>query len=131
MNSSSLRTIVSACAAALLISSCASNSLQPKSLPAANSKQNATQSASQKSTQEKTQNTKLIKIAANLPLTGNLSTYGAAIRDGATLALEDLKQTDPNGPLLVVDWQDNAGNPKSTVSVLQRQFIEAPDIYMS
>ncbi len=73
----------------------------------------------------------MVKIAANLPLTGNLSTYGAAVKDGATMALEDLSKKDPNGPHLTVDWQDNAGNAKTTVTIMQRQFIDPPDIYMS
>jgi outer membrane PBP1 activator LpoA protein len=34
----------------------------------------------------------VVRIAANLPMTGDLAIYGKAIQKGATLALEDLKK---------------------------------------
>lgn len=72
-----------------------------------------------------------VKIAANLPLSGGLSVYGKAVQRGATMAVDELKASAPNGPALVFDWQDNTGNPQSTVSVMQQQYLNAPDIYVS
>ena len=42
--------------------------------------------------------TEVVKIDTNLPLTGDLAVYGTAVKDGATLALEDLQKSDPNSP---------------------------------
>jgi branched-chain amino acid transport system substrate-binding protein len=72
-----------------------------------------------------------VKIAANLPLTGALSTYGVAVRDGANMAVEELKAEDPAGPTLNLDWQDNASDPKTAVTIFQKQYLSPPDIYVS
>lgn len=74
---------------------------------------------------------KLVRIASNLPMTGDLATYGAAVRDGAIMALEDLEKVDLTSPGLNFDWQDNAGNPKTAVSIMQKQYLQPPDIYIS
>jgi branched-chain amino acid transport system substrate-binding protein len=72
----------------------------------------------------------VVDIDANLPLTGNLATYGDAVRDGASMAVEDLKAAgSPN--CLNFDWGDNTGDPKTTVSLEQKQFLKAPAIYVS
>jgi branched-chain amino acid transport system substrate-binding protein len=71
-----------------------------------------------------------VDIDANLPLTGNLATYGDAVRDGASMAVEDLKASgEPN--CLNFDWGDNTGDPKTTVSLEQKQFLQPPSIYVS
>jgi branched-chain amino acid transport system substrate-binding protein len=70
-----------------------------------------------------------ITVAANLPLSGPLATYGVAVREGATFALE---QAGPAGtPTLKFDWQDNAGDPKTAITIMQRQFLDNPAIYIS
>lgn len=69
-----------------------------------------------------------ILIAANLPLSGPLATYGAAVREGATLALEDSKG---GAAPIEVDWQDNASDPKTAVSILRKQLLRDPTIYVS
>lgn len=74
---------------------------------------------------------KMVQIACNLPMTGYLATYGAAVHDGAIMALDKLEKVDPTGPDLVFDWQDNAGSPKTTVSIMQKQYLRTPDIYVS
>lgn len=73
----------------------------------------------------------LVKVAANLPMTGDLGLYGAAIQRGAVLALEDLQKQDPTGPAIRFDWQDNTGDSQTTVNVMQRQLLQAPDLYTS
>jgi branched-chain amino acid transport system substrate-binding protein len=72
-----------------------------------------------------------VRIATNLPMSGGLAVYGKAVQRGASLALDDLKGSDPNGPVLAFDWQDNAGNPQTTVSIMQQQYLNPPDIYVS
>jgi branched-chain amino acid transport system substrate-binding protein len=72
-----------------------------------------------------------VRIAANLPLSGDLAIFGAAVRDGGIMAVEDLEKADPSGPKLKFDWQDNAGSPTTTVSIMQKQYLQPPDIYIS
>jgi len=72
-----------------------------------------------------------VRIACNLPMSGDLAVYGKAVQRGASLAVDDLKASDPNGPALDFDWQDNAGNPQTTVSIMQQQYLNPPDVYVS
>lgn len=72
-----------------------------------------------------------VKVATNLPMTGYLATYGAAVRDGSVMAIEDLAKVDPNGPKITFDWQDNAGESKTAVSIMQKQYLQTPEIYVS
>lgn len=75
--------------------------------------------------------TKTVHVAANLPLTGELGFYGTSIRDGVTMAQDDLKEAEPGGPTLQIDWQDDAGDPKTAVTVMQKQYLEPPNVYIS
>jgi branched-chain amino acid transport system substrate-binding protein len=72
-----------------------------------------------------------VRIAANLPMTGDLAIYGTAVREGASLAVEDLARSEPQTPKLKFDWQDNAGEPRTAVSIMQQQYLDPPDIYLS
>lgn len=74
---------------------------------------------------------KTIRIAANLPMTGPLAIYGQSIKDGAEMAIEDFRKTDPSGPGFFIDWQDNAGDPQRAVTIFQRQMMSEYDIYWS
>ena len=47
-----------------------------------------------------------IRIACNVPITGDLGTYGEAIRDGMLLAQADLKEKDPSFAM-DIDFEDN------------------------
>lgn len=73
-----------------------------------------------------------IRIAANVPMSGPLAYYGAAVREGATMALEEAK-AKPGSALagISIDWQDNASEPKTTVTILQKQILDNPTIYVS
>ncbi len=73
----------------------------------------------------------VVSIDANLPMTGDLALWGSSIRDGATMALEELEASDPDSVQLQFDWQDNAGSPQNAVSIFQQQFLDAPDLYVS
>lgn len=79
---------------------------------------------------QKDQKTEKVRIAFNIPLTGTFGIYGQAIRDGALLALKDLKNIYPNVNL-IVDFQDNKGKPSDTVTIMQKQFFKPVDIYVS
>jgi ABC-type branched-subunit amino acid transport system substrate-binding protein len=57
--------------------------------------------------------------------------YGQAIKDGAELAVEDLKRTDPTGNGFAIDWQDNAGDPERAVNIFKSQMSSEYDIYWS
>lgn len=71
-----------------------------------------------------------IHVAANVPMTGVLAYYGNAIREGATMAVDDLVQM--RDPLKIdVDWQDNGSDPKNTVGIMQQQYLNPIDIYVS
>jgi branched-chain amino acid transport system substrate-binding protein len=72
-----------------------------------------------------------VKVASNLPMTGDLATYGGAVRDGANMAREDLEKAEPSSPKLIFDWQDNTGDPKAAVSIMQKQYLNLPDVYVS
>jgi branched-chain amino acid transport system substrate-binding protein len=76
-------------------------------------------------------NRKVVNVDANLPMSGPLAIYGSSIRDGAVMAIEDLEKENPVTPLLKLDWQDNASEPKNTVSIWQKQSLDSPDIYIS
>src|SRR5262249_29633172 len=85
-------------------------------------------------TREARVETRSVKIGANLPLSGPLATYGVDVREGASLALEDnaaegdSRAAEPN---YVVGWQDNAGDLKTAVSILQQHLLSAPALYIS
>jgi len=72
----------------------------------------------------------VVHIAANLPITGPLAIWGSSIREGATFALEDLTKSGESVQLRV-DWQDNASDASTAVTVLQQQLLRSPDIYVS
>jgi branched-chain amino acid transport system substrate-binding protein len=72
-----------------------------------------------------------VRIAANLPLSGPLAIYGQTIKDGAAMAIDDLRQVGSKDARFQVDWHDNTGSPKTTLSVYQRQIMDLPDIYWS
>ena len=71
------------------------------------------------------------KLAANLPLTGDLAVYGVSVRRGAELALDDFRAEEPGYNKIVIDWQDNASDPKTAVAVMQRQLAANPHLYTS
>lgn len=74
---------------------------------------------------------KTIAVGVNLPLTGELGVYGKGIRDSALMAVDDLKASNQLTTGLKFDWQDNGGDPKTAVTVFQKQFLERPSVYVS
>lgn len=70
-----------------------------------------------------------LRIACNLPLTGDLATYGGAVREGIEFALEQMASEERSR--LEFDWQDNQGQARQAASIMQLQLRRAPDVYMS
>jgi len=73
-------------------------------------------------------NKPILKVAANLPLTGDLATYGISIRDGANYAMSEKTENQKN---ISFDFQDNEGKPKNAVAVFRKQALEDYNIYIS
>ncbi len=76
-------------------------------------------------------NDKAVLFAANLPLTGDLAVYGEAVKRGVELAQDDFQSQGSVGKRIVVDWQDNASDAKTAASVMQKQLLKQPKLYMS
>jgi branched-chain amino acid transport system substrate-binding protein len=72
--------------------------------------------------------TRTLKVAANLPMTGDLAVYGRAIRDGATMSLEEKAAAKD---IVSFDWQDNAGDAQRAVLIARQQIANRPDVYTS
>lgn len=72
-----------------------------------------------------------VLVAANLPLSGDLATYGQPIQEGAQMALSDLNADSAKGSPINFDWKDNSGSTKDAVSVMKQQLLQSPDIYVS
>jgi ABC-type branched-subunit amino acid transport system substrate-binding protein len=71
-----------------------------------------------------------IHVAMNLPITGPFGIYGQTIRDGSLLAISELT-TQNSKRRILLDIQDNAGEPKNAVSVYEKQILSKIDIYVS
>jgi branched-chain amino acid transport system substrate-binding protein len=62
-----------------------------------------------------------IKIGAILPLTGDLAVYGENMKNGMGLAVQEINDKGGiNGKNLVVIYEDDQGDPKSSVSAFQK-----------
>lgn len=71
-----------------------------------------------------------IRIACNVPITGDLGTYGEAIRDGMLLAQADLKEKDPSFAM-DIDFEDNASNADLASNIFNKQKLSKIDYYVS
>lgn len=72
----------------------------------------------------------IIKLGFNLPLTGDLSTYGTAIMDGASLAVDHISRTDST-IVFDCDFQDNQSVPNQAVNIFAKQKGMSLDVYIS
>jgi branched-chain amino acid transport system substrate-binding protein len=73
-----------------------------------------------------------VKIAVNMPMTGNLALYGESVRNGYSLAMEDLKDSLERYSInLSFDYQDNHGQSKDAITILQKHQLSGFDIYVS
>lgn len=71
-----------------------------------------------------------VRIACNVPITGDLATYGESIRDGMLLAKDDLAAMDSSF-VLSLDIQDNASDATSAKTIFSGQERRGNDIYVS
>jgi ABC-type branched-subunit amino acid transport system substrate-binding protein len=76
-------------------------------------------------------NANVIRIASNMPMSGELAFYGGEIRDGLLMAVADQGGKLPEGASISFDWGDNRFSPKDAATVLQRQLQQSPTIYTS
>lgn len=73
----------------------------------------------------------LLKVSANLPLTGDLAIYGQSVQEGVTFYINQNKSLKKD---IYVDynWGDNRSMPSEALTVVKRQFALAkPDVYIS
>nr|NQU93460.1 ABC transporter substrate-binding protein [Bacteroidota bacterium] len=76
-----------------------------------------------------TKDKEVVKIACNIPLTGNLAVYGESVRNGIELAQNEFKSDDAD--ILSFDFQDNMGQSKNSVTVLNKHLLSNFDIYVT
>jgi len=74
---------------------------------------------------------KTVRVAANLPLSGELAFYGGEFRDGLLMAVADNASRLPAGVTISFDWGDNRFSARDAATVLQRQLQTTPTIYTS
>ncbi|MBP5535062.1 MAG: ABC transporter substrate-binding protein [Alphaproteobacteria bacterium] len=72
---------------------------------------------------------KVVRIAANFPLTGEVAIYGKSFQNGLLMSYEDNKNQIAG--MVEFDWGDNQFSSMSTISVLQKQLFKNPTIYTS
>lgn len=73
-----------------------------------------------------------VRVACNLPMTGDLSFYGEYISKGVSMAMDELKDSLAINHLSIkYDYQDNSGVAKDAVAAFNRQKINGFDIYIS
>lgn len=71
-----------------------------------------------------------IRIACNIPITGDLATYGESIRDGLLLAQSDIRKDDSTFTF-AMDIEDNASKANLALTIFNKQKMKANDIYVS
>lgn len=69
-----------------------------------------------------------LKVALNLPLSGGLAVYGKSVEEGVRIALDEEAGIKD---LLELDFQDNEGMAKNAVTIANKQLNSSPDIYVS
>jgi ABC-type branched-subunit amino acid transport system substrate-binding protein len=73
-----------------------------------------------------------LHIAMNMPLTGPIAEAIIPFRDAFLMGLDDgAKEFNVPRDALVTDIEDNAGEPKQAVTIMQKQFLNPVDVYVS
>lgn len=73
-----------------------------------------------------------LRIAVNMPMTGDLALYGESVRDGIEMAMDELENSlVQQGIIIKYDMQDNAGNAKNAVTIYKAQALKGFDVYVS
>lgn len=74
----------------------------------------------------------VVRIAANLPLTGPVAAWSGEFPNGFQMGIEEASKefgVDPN--IFKADFQDNAGKPAQSASVIQKQLSAGFDVYIT
>jgi len=73
-----------------------------------------------------------VHIAMNMPLTGPIADAIVPYRNAFLMGLDDgAKEFNVPRDVFVTDIQDNAGEPKQAVTIMQKQFLDPVDVYIS
>ena len=73
-----------------------------------------------------------LHIAMNMPLTGPIADAIIPFRNAFLMGLDaGAKEFNVPRDALVTDIQDNAGEPAQAVSIMQKQFLNPVDVYVS
>jgi branched-chain amino acid transport system substrate-binding protein len=70
-----------------------------------------------------------LRIAANIPLTGDLAVYGTAIQEGVEFAVSSLGESTKR--LVHFEWEDNASSARQAVTIARKQLSSGPNVYLS
>lgn len=82
--------------------------------------------------QRVTQEGEAITIAGNIPLTGPIASFSGQYHKGFAMGIEKACETlgIPFNKFKI-DFQDNTGKPTTAVTVMQKQLLSNPQIYIS
>ncbi|MBT8419924.1 MAG: ABC transporter substrate-binding protein, partial [Gammaproteobacteria bacterium] len=75
---------------------------------------------------------KTVRVAVNLPLTGPVAAWSGEFPNGFRLGIEETSAelgVDPK--VFDMDFQDNAGKPAQSATVAQKQLISGFDVYVT
>lgn len=73
-----------------------------------------------------------IVVACNFPMTGDISFYGQYLKDGITMAMDELAESmDENEIKIRYDYEDNRSTAKDAVSAFSRHKLKGYDVYAS
>src|SRR4051794_29416944 len=73
-----------------------------------------------------------IRIAGNLPLTGPVAAWSGEYPNGFQMGIEDAsKEFGVDPTIFKSDFQDNAGKPAQSASVIQKQLSAGFDVYIT
>lgn len=74
----------------------------------------------------------VVRIACNLPMTGDCAIYGESVKNGYEMALSDLDIFLKKNDIRVeIDYQDNKCSNKEALTIAQKQLMRKNDIYVS
>jgi branched-chain amino acid transport system substrate-binding protein len=62
----------------------------------------------------------IIKLGADLPLTGDIASYGKRAQNGINLAVEEINSIKNNKIKFFIDFQDNKGNSADAVNIMNK-----------
>ena len=74
---------------------------------------------------------KVVRVGANLPMTGGLALHNGLIQEGIKFAIEESESAGDSAVKLDVDWRDNEGDPSRAAAIFRKQFLNPPNIYVS